>query len=139
MSMNNDSLTNEKMINQIQINVRNCGKRSKLNTIYWSIINLSILPKISQYEKRVEQTTQESIDYHGCKYPTLNFSFNQIQRDKNIAIAMRILRKILPYNSACFCLRVLEQNPDTLYWAINDFKYRMNSDFYTLFNLNEVK
>ena len=139
MSMNNDSLTNEKMIKEIQRNIKHCGNRRPLKVLYWSIINLSILPKISQYEKRVEQTTQESIDHHGCKYPTLKFSFNQIQRDQNIAIAMRILRKILPYNSACFCLRVLEQNPDTLYWAINDFKYRMNSDFYTLFNLNEAK
>ena len=130
MSMNNDSVTNEKMIKDIQRNIKHCCNRKPIHVLYWSIINLSVLPKITQYEKRVEQFTPEAINHHGCKFPVLKFSFEQKQADQNISIALKILRKILPYNSACFCLRTLEQSPDTLYHVINDFKYRINNYVY---------
>lgn len=135
MSMNNDSLTNEKLIKQIRTNITNCGNRSKVSVFYWSIINLTILKSISSYEKYVTQTSEESIAHHGCINPLLKFSYPEKQRDKNIAIAMRKLRKKIPYNTALYCIRNIEC--DTLYHAINDFKYDLNSWGHNYFNLKQ--
>lgn len=137
MSMNNHSTVNEQLISQIMQNVTIRSPRKRLTCLYWTIINNSILRSVSFYDIRIKLTDEDAIQHHGSDVKTLQKRYPAAT--SNVAKALKVLRKHLPYKTA----KALVSDPDnlrsdTLYHAINDFKFECNSNFHTLFNLTRA-
>ena len=138
MSMRNDSKTNEHLISLL-IDVNNyCKPCQKVTRLYWGIINNSILSSITYYTGivKISENDIDAINHHGSNVYTLQIKYKNHR--KNLATALITLRKILPYKTARFLTtnsRAMQS--DHLYHAINDFKYKCNSDFYMLFDFTK--
>jgi hypothetical protein len=128
-------MSNEKLIGQIIDNVKSAPVSERISRLYNTIINNSILHSISHYEERVVLTDDDAINHHGSNIKIVTQKYPDAR--KNMATALRILRQKLPFKQAKFLVSD-EKNlgSDSLYHSINDFKYRCNSDFFTLFLLN---
>ena len=133
MSMNNDSLTNEKLIVLIARNLSEARERSKTSVLYNTIINNTILKSVTTYKIDSVLTCKDRIEHFGTNRITKEYKYKHYR--KNQARALKILREKLPINTALFCSR----NPysDTLYHAISDFKYLCNSDRHVIFNFEK--
>lgn len=134
MSMDNSSTINEQLISQAIDNVMKAPKSRRVSRLYWTIINNSILKSITEYGVYVELKDDDAIAHHGSRRKLVMKRYpNDV---KNMAQALKVLRKHLPYKTAKMLVASKDNmRLDTLYHAINDFKFRCNSDFYTLFNL----
>lgn len=112
MTMNNSSVLNERLIALIDINIKARPNANAIQVLRSTIFNNTIYPSLHRLNDR----------------PIVR---RNSDNRKNQAVAWRILRKKLPYNLAVFCTRNV--SCDSLYHAINDFKYECNSNFHTLF------
>lgn len=112
MTMNNASYHNEKLIELIGLNISERKNTNSIQVLRNTIFNQTIYPILRELHY-----------YNGNK--------KQSVYRKNQAIALKMLRQIMPYNLACFCAR--NNDSDSLYHVINDYKFKLNSDFYTLF------
>jgi hypothetical protein len=110
--MNNSSLHNEKLISLIMLNLTERKNTNKVQILRNTIFNQTIYPILNNLPSNKVPKKQS------------DFRINQSK-------ALKILNKILPYKLAIFC----SNNPksDVLYGVINDFKFHLNSDFYTIF------
>jgi len=136
MSMCNSSTANEKLIGQIIYNVKSGPVSERVSRLYNTIINNSILNSITQYEEYVKLTDDDAILHNGGSTKIVTKKY--LDACKNTATALRILRQKLPVKQAKFLVSE-EKNltNDSLYHSINDFKFRCNSDFFTLFLFNK--
>jgi hypothetical protein len=112
MTMNNSSLYNEPLISLIMLNLKERVNVNPVTVIRNTVFNQTILPEIKKMK---------------CNLVPRNEKNHRL----NMAKAYKILRYYFRYNHMVFC----GKNPDcdSLYHAINDFKYRLNSDFFTIF------
>jgi hypothetical protein len=112
MTMNNHSSHNEKLISLIMLNLKERTNVNPVTVIRNTVFNMTILPEIYKMK---------------CNLVPRN---EQLHR-ANMAKAYKILRHHFRYNHIVFCGR----NPecDSLYHAIDYFKYQLNSDFFTIF------
>lgn len=137
MSMSNHSTVNEQLISQIMKNLAPRSPRKRLTCLYWTIINNSILPSVTRYEERIKLTDEDAINHHGSDVKMLKKRYPAAT--SNIAKALKVLRKHLPYKTAKALVSNLDNlNSDTLYHVISDFKFECNSHFYTLFDLTRA-
>lgn len=113
MSMNNSSVTNEKLISTIMTNLKENSSQSAVKTLYNTIFNNTILPSLNGL-------------------PCNNVPRDDKAHHRNLAKAKALLRSHLPYRLAHYCTQ--DPTRDSLYIAINNFKYNLNADFHTLFN-----
>ena len=134
--LESDFNTNEALIQRCMDNVNEAGDK-KVNRLYWTIINNSILKPITQYSELKTLTDDDAIGHHGSRNVWVERKLPH--KDANIAKALSLLRKHLPYTLAKW-LTASKSNmrSDRLYHAINDWKYQCNSDFYRLFNLSKT-
>lgn len=134
-TMNNNSLYNESLISHI----RECHKRNKLNVkgLYWIIINNTCGSEISEYKENViiDPNDRDRLLHYGSDRFINTISYPN--KWDNIAKALKVLRKIMPYGKACYFLESDNLRSDSFYHVINDFKYKLNSDWYTLFNFEK--
>lgn len=136
MSMNNSSTINEQLIAQIIHNVDNAPVSKRISRLYNTIINQSVLHPVTEYDERVTLVDEDAIIHHGCTTKTVTKKYPNAR--KNLATAIRILRQKLPMKQAKWLVSDKDNlKSDSLYHAINDFKYRCNSDYYALFSFDK--
>lgn len=134
-TMNNNSLYNEALITHI----RECHKRNKLTVkgLYWIIINNTCLKDISEYKEtvKIDSRDLDRVNHYGA----LSFMQSRSYPKKwsNISKALCVLRKIMSYSKAKYFLKCDNLTSDSFYYVINDFKYELNSNWYTLFNFDK--
>lgn len=136
--MNNSSFVNETLINLlIDINIH-CPVDQKISRLYYGIINNSILSYVTYYTNivKISKNDIDSIIHHGTT--SYNVQSKYKNHRKNLAVALITLRKILPYSLAKFSTANSKtMSNDALHHAINHFKFKCNSDFYTLFDFTK--
>jgi hypothetical protein len=134
MTMCNLSRFNEKLIDQTIDNVDKAPEEVKVNRLYWSIINNSIFKSITEYSEFKDLVDDDAIAHHGSKRIEVKKQYSGAQ--DNIAKALIILRVIMPYKTAKTLVSDINNlKKDCFYQVIDSFKYKCNSDFYSIFDL----
>lgn len=136
MSMNNSSTINEQLIEQLINNVMAAPVTHRVRRLYWSIINNSILKSITEYGYYVtlNPNDEDAVTHHGGHRKLVMKRYPH--GTQNVAKALRLLRQYLPHKTAKQLVSSRDaMKDDSLYHAIYDFKFRCNSDFHVLFNL----
>lgn len=139
MSLSNLSHVNERLIDLISHNLNQTNEADRLSRLYFVIINNTLLDTITTYEEHIKISPDDldAINRHGSTSYTLRRNYPA--KDKNIAKALRILRKHLPYSQA----KVFASNPakilsDSFYHVIDSFKWECNSNFEANFDLKKA-
>ena len=126
MTMNNLSDANEKLLALIETNLSSRKPEDRVSTLYWTIINNTILKSISKYQKKITLTDDDAKQHHGGE--TAFVDCNYKYANKNIAKALWILRKHMPYSKAkYFASNPSQLRSDTLFNLVYAFKYELNA------------
>lgn len=136
MTMNNLSDANEKLLALIETNVSSRKPEDKISTLYWTIINNTILNSISKYQKKIKLTDDDAKQHHGSEIAFVDCYYKYA--NKNIAKALCVLRQYMPYSKAKYFVSNPSQlRSDTLFHLVYAFKYELNSNFHSYFDLTK--